>query len=142
MVLSSDQVEEIVAVDLALQRLAKSDERKSKVLEMRFFGGLSVEETAESIGSGAEHGHPGLEFRPRMAAPRTERRWDARQWNDGNRLRRSFIGRCSTIPPSAKHICAKPAAETRLYAAKSPVCSRIMNKAPGSSRGPRRRPRN
>jgi RNA polymerase sigma factor (TIGR02999 family) len=49
-VLSSDQVEEIVAVDLALQRLAKSDERKSKVLEMRFFGGLSVEETAEALG--------------------------------------------------------------------------------------------
>jgi RNA polymerase sigma-70 factor, ECF subfamily len=49
-VLSSDQVEEIVAVDVALQRLAKSDERKSKVFEMRFFGGLSVEETAEALG--------------------------------------------------------------------------------------------
>lgn len=49
-VLSSEQVEEIVAVDLALQRLAKSDERKSKVFEMRFFGGLSVEETAEALG--------------------------------------------------------------------------------------------
>ena len=49
-VLSSGQVEEIVAVDLALQRLADIDERKSKVLEMRFFGGLSVEETAEALG--------------------------------------------------------------------------------------------
>ena len=49
-VLSSDQVEEIVTVDLALQRLAKSDERKSKVFEMRFFGGLNVEETAEALG--------------------------------------------------------------------------------------------
>jgi RNA polymerase sigma factor (TIGR02999 family) len=49
-VLSSEQVEEIVAVDLALQRLAKIDERKSRVLEMRFFGGLSVEETAEVLG--------------------------------------------------------------------------------------------
>ena len=49
-VLSSEQVEQIVAVDLALQRLAKADERKSKVLEMRFFGGLSVEETAEALG--------------------------------------------------------------------------------------------
>ena len=49
-VLSSEQVEELVAVDLALQRLAKNDERKSKVLEMRFFGGLSVEETAEALG--------------------------------------------------------------------------------------------
>jgi RNA polymerase sigma-70 factor (ECF subfamily) len=49
-VLSPEQVEQIVAVDLALQRLAKNDERKSRVFEMRFFGGLSVEETAEVLG--------------------------------------------------------------------------------------------
>jgi RNA polymerase sigma factor (TIGR02999 family) len=49
-VLSSEQVEQVVAVDLALQRLAKIDERKSRVFEMRFFGGLSVEETAEVLG--------------------------------------------------------------------------------------------
>jgi len=48
-VLSSDQVEEIVGLDLALQRLAKTDERKSKVFEMRFFGGLRVDETAEVL---------------------------------------------------------------------------------------------
>jgi RNA polymerase sigma factor (TIGR02999 family) len=48
-VLSSDQVEEIVGLDLALQRLAQTDERKSKVFEMRFFGGLSVDETAEVL---------------------------------------------------------------------------------------------
>jgi len=49
-VLSPEQVEQIVAMDLALQRLAKSDERKSRVFEMRFFGGLSVEEAAEVLG--------------------------------------------------------------------------------------------
>ena len=49
-VLSPEQIDEIVAVDVALQRLAKIDERKSRVLEMRFFGGLSVEETAEVLG--------------------------------------------------------------------------------------------
>jgi RNA polymerase sigma factor (TIGR02999 family) len=49
-VLSAEQVERIVAVDLALQRLAKAEERKSRVFEMRFFGGLSVEETAEVLG--------------------------------------------------------------------------------------------
>jgi RNA polymerase sigma factor (TIGR02999 family) len=48
--LSPDQLDEIVAVDLALERLAKTDQRKSQVLEMRFFGGLSVEETAEVLG--------------------------------------------------------------------------------------------
>jgi RNA polymerase sigma factor (TIGR02999 family) len=49
-ILSSEQVDHIVAVDLALQRLAQSDERKSKVFEMRFFGGLSPEETAAVLG--------------------------------------------------------------------------------------------
>ena len=49
-ILSPDQVEEVVAIDLALLRLAAVDERKSRVLEMRFFGGLSVEETAEALG--------------------------------------------------------------------------------------------
>jgi RNA polymerase sigma-70 factor (ECF subfamily) len=48
-VLSSQQVEEVVAVDLALQRLATTDERKSRVFEMRFFGGLTVEEVAEVL---------------------------------------------------------------------------------------------
>ena len=49
-ILSPEQIEQIVAVDLALQRLAQADERKSKVFEMRFFGGLSVEEAAEVLG--------------------------------------------------------------------------------------------
>jgi len=37
----------LVALDDALNRLAKMDERKSKVVELRFFGGLNVKETAE-----------------------------------------------------------------------------------------------
>jgi RNA polymerase sigma-70 factor, ECF subfamily len=40
---------DLVAVDDALRQLAKVDERKSQVVEMRFFGGLSVEETAEVL---------------------------------------------------------------------------------------------
>lgn len=38
--------QELVALDDALEALAKFDERKSRVVETRFFGGLSVEETA------------------------------------------------------------------------------------------------
>ncbi|MBZ5621605.1 MAG: sigma-70 family RNA polymerase sigma factor [Acidobacteriia bacterium] len=38
-----------VAVDDALNALAKRDARKAKVVEMRFFGGLSVEETAAAL---------------------------------------------------------------------------------------------
>jgi len=36
-------------VDEALNRLAQVDDRKSRVVEMRFFGGLSVEESAEVL---------------------------------------------------------------------------------------------
>lgn len=40
---------EIIAVDEALSALATVDARKSQVVELRFFGGLSVEETAEVL---------------------------------------------------------------------------------------------
>ena len=38
-----------MALDDALETLARLDPRKAKVIEMRFFGGLSVEETAEVL---------------------------------------------------------------------------------------------
>ena len=41
---------DFIALDDALEALARFDERKSRVIEMRFFGGLSVEETAEVLG--------------------------------------------------------------------------------------------
>ena len=37
-------------VDEALQRLARLDERQARIVELRFFGGLNVEETAEALG--------------------------------------------------------------------------------------------
>lgn len=40
---------ELLALDRALEALAAVDVRKSQVIEMRFFGGLSVEETAEAL---------------------------------------------------------------------------------------------
>jgi RNA polymerase sigma factor (TIGR02999 family) len=40
---------EVVAVDDALNELAVLDERKSRVVELRFFGGLNVDETAEVL---------------------------------------------------------------------------------------------
>jgi RNA polymerase sigma factor (TIGR02999 family) len=42
--------EEILAVDQALDRLARLDARQASVVELRYFGGLSVEETAEVLG--------------------------------------------------------------------------------------------
>ena len=44
--LSSEKGEDLVALDDALRALAQVDERKSRVVELRFFGGLSVAETA------------------------------------------------------------------------------------------------
>jgi RNA polymerase sigma factor (TIGR02999 family) len=40
---------DLIAVDEALQALAAFDERKSRVVELRFFGGLTVEETASVL---------------------------------------------------------------------------------------------
>jgi RNA polymerase sigma factor (TIGR02999 family) len=41
---------DLIALEDALERLAALDERKAKVVELRFFGGLSVEEVAEVLG--------------------------------------------------------------------------------------------
>jgi RNA polymerase sigma factor (TIGR02999 family) len=47
---SIDRTDEILAVDQALTQLARLDPRQARVVELRYFGGLSVEETAEAVG--------------------------------------------------------------------------------------------
>jgi RNA polymerase sigma factor (TIGR02999 family) len=44
-----DQAEEILALNEALLRLSKLDERLARIVELRFFGGLSVAEVAEAL---------------------------------------------------------------------------------------------
>jgi RNA polymerase sigma factor (TIGR02999 family) len=39
----------VLAMDRALESLSKFDPRKARVVELRYFGGLSVEETAEAL---------------------------------------------------------------------------------------------
>jgi RNA polymerase sigma factor (TIGR02999 family) len=46
---SQEQATNIVALDDALQSLELKDKRKSQIVELRFFGGLSIEETAEVL---------------------------------------------------------------------------------------------
>jgi RNA polymerase sigma factor (TIGR02999 family) len=46
---SRDNAPELLRLDDALTKLAALDERQSKVVELRFFGGLSVEETAAML---------------------------------------------------------------------------------------------
>lgn len=48
-IVSEERSAELIAVDDALMELETWDERKSKIVELRFFGGLSIEETAEVI---------------------------------------------------------------------------------------------
>lgn len=50
LVFSPEHSEELVRLDEALDRLSKLDPRQGQIVELRFFGGLSVEETAQFIG--------------------------------------------------------------------------------------------
>ena len=48
-VFSPEQSSEMLKVDESLQRLSKLDPRQAKIVELRFFGGLTVEETADVL---------------------------------------------------------------------------------------------
>jgi RNA polymerase sigma-70 factor, ECF subfamily len=61
-----DRSAEFIALDDALKKLAEIDLRKSQIVELRFFGGLSVKETAEVL---------------KMSQRKVEREWNlARAW--------------------------------------------------------------
>ncbi len=49
LIVSEERSAEVVALDDALKSLAIMDQRKSQIVELRFFGGLSIEETAEVL---------------------------------------------------------------------------------------------
>lgn len=44
-----DEPERVLAVDAALSRLAQFDERQGRIVELRFFAGMTVDETAETL---------------------------------------------------------------------------------------------
>ncbi len=46
----TDRSADVIALDEALMTLARFDDRKSRLVELRFFGGLNAEETAEVLG--------------------------------------------------------------------------------------------
>ncbi len=50
LIVSDERTAEVVALDEALTRLAEIAPRKSRLVELRFFGGLSIEEAAEVLG--------------------------------------------------------------------------------------------
>jgi RNA polymerase sigma-70 factor (ECF subfamily) len=61
-VAASEPGADLLAVDSALEMLALEDPRKAQVVELRFFGGLSIEETAEALGISARTVHSDWAF--------------------------------------------------------------------------------
>jgi len=65
-ILSEERASELIAIDNALTNLAAIDPRKSQIVELRFFGGLNLEETAEVLG---------------VSSPTVQREWrKAKAW--------------------------------------------------------------
>jgi RNA polymerase sigma-70 factor, ECF subfamily len=48
--LASENFEEVIALDQALERLSRLDELQGRIVELRYFGGLTAEETALALG--------------------------------------------------------------------------------------------
>jgi len=69
MIISDDRLDEVIAIDAALEKLALLDPRQSKIVVLRFFGGLTEKEVATVLG----------------VSPRTVKRdWNvARAWLSG-----------------------------------------------------------
>ena len=66
LVVAEDRASDLVRIDEALTRLEALDPRQAKVVELRFFGGLNVDETAEAMG---------------ISAPTVKREWAmAKAW--------------------------------------------------------------
>lgn len=66
LIVAEDRASDLLVIDEALTRLEQLDPRQAKVVELRFFGGLSVEETAEVLG---------------VSAPTVKREWAmAKAW--------------------------------------------------------------
>jgi RNA polymerase sigma-70 factor (ECF subfamily) len=53
LLITEDKLEDVIAIDELLERLALIDPRQSRLIELRFFAGLSVEEAAEAMGISA-----------------------------------------------------------------------------------------
>ena len=61
-VAASEPGADLLDVDAALDLLAREDPRKARVVELRFFGGLSIEETAQALGVSARTVHADWAF--------------------------------------------------------------------------------
>ena len=74
LVVSQERGADLVALDDALKALAAVDARKCQVVELRYFGGLSIEESAEALHGLARDDPARLEARQGLAPARALRR--------------------------------------------------------------------
>ena len=73
---SADPLGDVVAIHEALDDLAERDPRKAQIVELRFFGGLTLDEIAEVLRRRADNGQSRVDESASLAAPR----------DDGDRL--------------------------------------------------------
>jgi len=59
---SEQRTDELLAINDALERLERSDERLGRIVECRFYGGLTIDETAETLGLSAASVKRGWSF--------------------------------------------------------------------------------
>lgn len=78
-ILSPEKSSQILALDEALERLAEFDKTKSRIVELRYFGGLTIEETAEVL----EIAPPTVSLHWRMA-----RAWLQSQLDEEEKIKR------------------------------------------------------
>ena len=72
--LVGERASDLLALDDALKRLSAMDPRKAQVVELRYFGGLNIQETAEVIKVSAADGTAGVEDGKGLASPRDQGR--------------------------------------------------------------------
>src|SRR5690606_16048081 len=100
--LTDEAAEELVALDQALERLAAANERAARVVEQRFFAGLTLEETAAVLG---------------VSLKTVQRDWIlARAW-----LRKEIAGDSTLLEPPAPPAQARQANSLRLPRLDDPV---------------------
>ena len=84
--MSQERAAEVVALDDALNQLEQIDPQQGRIVELRFFGGLTIEQTAEAL----------------HLSPATIKR----EWEDGQSLALSRIGqRVSAMTPEHWQRC-------------------------------------
>ena len=129
----------VLAVDDTLSRLAALDARQARLVELRFFGGLNVEETAEVLGvSSATVKREWQTAKAWLYRELPVRDMTPERWREAKEILGTALDR-----PAEERACLdrrRPAAATSSCATRSSRCSRATARRTGSWRPPRATP--